>query len=116
MRCTMKWRMRTCLRSGACAFHRRAGDRLESAHGKEVATIAAELAMRFEQGRDHRRALPYLAQAARNAIERSTYSEARGHLDRGRSLLDALPEGRAANARTRAFDSPGPRARRRFWK
>src|SRR5262249_45059897 len=50
----------------AC-LHQRIGSRLESAYGKRAATIAAELAMRFDQGCDPRRAVTYLEQAARNA-------------------------------------------------
>jgi len=75
-------------------LHRAVGERLESAYGKGVATLAAELAMHFEQGRAPRKAVAYLTQAARNALERSAYSEARRHLERGQKLLDALPQGR----------------------
>jgi DNA-binding winged helix-turn-helix (wHTH) protein/predicted ATPase len=75
-------------------LHRAVGDRLESAYRKRVATVAAELAMHFEQGRAPRRAVAYLEQAARNALDRSAYSEARRHIEHGRKLLNALPEGR----------------------
>jgi DNA-binding winged helix-turn-helix (wHTH) protein/predicted ATPase len=75
-------------------LHRRAGDRLEGAYGKRAATVAAELAVHFEHGRDPSRAVSYLEQAARNALDRSAYSEARRHLERGQKVLEALPEGR----------------------
>jgi predicted ATPase len=76
------------------SLHRTIGDRLEKAYGKRALTIATELAMHFEQARDLRRAVAYLVRAARNALERSAYSEARGHLERGQEILKALPEGR----------------------
>ena len=75
-------------------LHRQIGGRLEKAYGKRAATIAAELAMRFDRGRDPQRATLYLEQAARNAIQRSAYSEAGRHLTRGQELLEAIPEGR----------------------
>ena len=75
-------------------LHQRIGSRMESAYGKRVSTIAAELAMHFDQGRDPRRAVSYLEQAARNALQRSAYLEAGQHLTRGQEILEALPEGR----------------------
>lgn len=75
-------------------LHRAVGDRLERAYRKRLAAVAAELAMHFEQGRDSRRALSHLLQAARNALERSAYSEASRHLQRAQIVLAALPEGR----------------------
>jgi predicted ATPase len=74
-------------------LHRAVGDRLQRAWGDEAAHIAAELAMHFEEGHDPDRALYYLAQAARNAVDRSAYAEARTHLERGQNLLQALPQG-----------------------
>jgi len=75
-------------------LHRYVGERLEKAYGKRMGVIAAELAMHFEHGRDPHRAIQYLVEAARNAMERSAYPEVLGHLERGRKLLEALPEGR----------------------
>jgi DNA-binding winged helix-turn-helix (wHTH) protein len=80
-------------------LHLQIGERLEAAYGKRAAPVAAELAMHFEQGRDARRAVPYLEQAARNALQRSAYSEAHRHLERGQTLLEALPEGRQRRRR-----------------
>lgn len=76
------------------SLHQRIGTRLESAYGKRAAAIAAELAMHFDQGRDPQRAVLYLEQAARNALQRSAYSEAGRHLTRGQEILEAVPEGR----------------------
>ena len=75
-------------------LHLAVAERLESAFGKRAATIASELAMHFEEGRAPRRAVGYLEQAARRALERSAYTEARRHLERAEKLLDVLPEGR----------------------
>src|SRR5262245_44481986 len=73
--------------------HRQIGARLEKAYGKRAATIAAELAMHFDRGRDPQTAALYLEQAARNALQRSAYSEACRHLTRGREILETIPEG-----------------------
>jgi hypothetical protein len=48
----------------------------------------------FRAGARPFRAVSYLEQAARNALDRSAYSEARRHIERGQELLQALPEGR----------------------
>ena len=78
-----------------CArLHRCIGECLESAYGRRAATMATELAMHFEYGREFQKAVLYLEGAARGAIERSAYSEARRHLTRGLELLPMLPEGR----------------------
>jgi predicted ATPase/DNA-binding winged helix-turn-helix (wHTH) protein len=75
-------------------LHRQIGNRLEKAYGKRAAAIAAELAMHFDRGRDPQTAALYLEQAARNALQRSAYSEAGRHLIRGQEILEAIPEGR----------------------
>jgi len=75
-------------------FHQQIGLRLESAYGKRSASIAAELAMHFAEGRDPERAMSYLEQAARNALQRSAYSEAGRHVTRAQEIIEALPEGR----------------------
>ena len=91
-------------------LHQRIGSRLENAYGKQAAAIAAELAMHFDHGRNPQRAVLYLEQAARNALQRSAYSEAGRHLVRGQELLEALPEGRgAARFRTRIVAASRPR-------
>jgi DNA-binding winged helix-turn-helix (wHTH) protein/predicted ATPase len=81
--------------SQRASLHQRIGNCLESAYRKRATTIAAELAVHFDEGRDLRKAVSYLEQAARNAVQRSAYYEAGRHLNRGRELLEALPEGRA---------------------
>jgi DNA-binding winged helix-turn-helix (wHTH) protein/predicted ATPase len=75
-------------------LHRRVGNRLEEAYRERLAPVAAELAMHFRYGRDPSRALFHLLQAARNALDRSAYAEARQHLQSAQEVLPALPEGR----------------------
>lgn len=82
-------------------LHRAIGEREERAYGGRAGEIAAELAMHFEQARVFDRAIPYLQQAAHNALQRCAYQEAITHLSRGLSLLnkqdtpDATPDRQA---------------------
>lgn len=73
-------------------WHRRIGERKEGAYGERTGEIAAELAVHFEQGQDYRRAVHYLEQAARNALQRSANREAVDHLTNGLELLKTLPD------------------------
>jgi predicted ATPase/DNA-binding winged helix-turn-helix (wHTH) protein len=84
---------------GRSRAHRAVGLRLEAAYRKRAASIAAELAMHFEEGGDLPRALSYRAQAARNALDRSAYAEARRHLEQAQKLVASVPEGRARDRR-----------------
>jgi predicted ATPase len=72
--------------------HRRIGTRLEAGYGTQAGAIAAELAVHFEAGRDARRAVQYLGQAAERALSRHAYQEAIRHLIRGLALLQTLPD------------------------
>jgi predicted ATPase len=72
--------------------HRAIGTRLEAGYGAQAAERAAELALHFEHGRDHRRAVQYLRQAAEQALRRYAYQEASSHLRRGLTLLQSLPD------------------------
>ena len=73
-------------------LHRQIGLREEAAYGEHASGIAAELARHFEQGQDDRRAVHYLAQAARRALRHSAAREAIGYLTRGLTALARLPE------------------------
>jgi len=73
-------------------LHRQIGMRVETGYGLWAGEIAAELAMHFEQGRDARRAVTYLRQAADNALRRYANREAIDHLTRGLAVLNTLPE------------------------
>jgi len=73
-------------------FHLRIGERLEQAYGSRTREIAAELALHFEQGRDYRRTVQYLQQAAQNALQRSANKEAITHLTKGLELVTTFPQ------------------------
>jgi predicted ATPase/DNA-binding winged helix-turn-helix (wHTH) protein len=73
-------------------LHRRIGETLEAGYGVRAGDIAAELAMHFERGRDARRAVTYLQQAADNALRRYANREAIEHLTKGLALIHTLPE------------------------
>jgi predicted ATPase/DNA-binding winged helix-turn-helix (wHTH) protein len=72
-------------------LHRRIGEGLEAGYGVQAGDIAAELAMHFERGRDARRAVSYLRQAADTAVRRYANAEAAHHLAKGLALLQTLP-------------------------
>jgi predicted ATPase len=71
--------------------HRRIGTRLEVGYGARTAEIAAALAIHFERGRDYRRAVLYLQQAAENAAQRHASHEVITLLTKGLELLATLP-------------------------
>lgn len=73
-------------------LHRRIGERLEEMYGNRARELAAELAVHFEQGRDYRRAMQYLQQAAQNALQRSANRETIQHLTKALELLKTLPD------------------------
>jgi DNA-binding winged helix-turn-helix (wHTH) protein/predicted ATPase len=75
-------------------LHREIGTREERAYGERSAEIAAALAMHFDQGRDVKRAVVYLQQAAEIARRRSAYQEARLHFERALALVERQPVGR----------------------
>ncbi len=66
--------------------------RLESAYEAKASQVAAELAMHFEQARTPSKALVHLAQAARNAMDRSAYREAHRHITSAVSMLNAVTD------------------------
>jgi predicted ATPase len=72
-------------------LHLRIGEWKETAYGTQARTIAAELAMHFERGRDFRRAIHYLRQAGENATRRSAHREAVYLFTKGIELLQMLP-------------------------
>ena len=55
--------------------------------------MAAELAVHFEQGRDPRRAVSHLEQAARNALHRSAYPKRSGNSLARSSFIEPCPDG-----------------------
>ena len=77
--------------AGLRRLHRRIGDCKEHSYGERGLVVAAELAVHFERGGDIARALRYLAEAARQALQRAANREAIGHLQRALQLLASLP-------------------------
>src|SRR5262245_23276859 len=73
-------------------LHRRIGEIEESAYGARVQEHAAELALHFERGHDHRRALRHLELAARNAVAKHAHHEAAALLGRSLDILPHLPD------------------------
>src|SRR5215831_3572006 len=72
-------------------LHRQIGEREEAAYGERAREIATELAVHFERGRDHRKAIHYLQHAGENAVRRSANQEAITLLTKGLELLKVLP-------------------------
>lgn len=73
-------------------LHRRIGGQLEALYGERAREIAAELAMHFERGAEHKQAAQYLQRAADNAIRRFAYQEAVTLSRRGLEVLLKLPD------------------------
>jgi DNA-binding winged helix-turn-helix (wHTH) protein/predicted ATPase len=75
-------------------LHRSVGEWLEGRFGGRLGELAPALAMHFEQGRDHRRAVRYCRIASETAQQRFATSEAIRLATHGLTLLDKTwPEG-----------------------
>ncbi|MDH3601006.1 MAG: hypothetical protein OEU26_15395 [Candidatus Tectomicrobia bacterium] len=73
-------------------LHQQIGIRIEAGYSPQTREVAAELAYHFRQGRDGRRAVAYLRQAAENAIRRHAHQEAIDHLTSALETVATLPE------------------------
>ncbi len=73
-------------------LHLLAGGRLESAFAGVAPSIAAELAVHFEQGRDPGKAVFYLELAGRNAVHRSAFTEALRLVAHALDLVETLSD------------------------
>jgi len=73
-------------------LHQRIGEYKEAGRGDRAGATAAELAVHFEQARDHRRASRYLALAADNAVHRHANRMAVEYLSRALALVQHGPE------------------------
>jgi len=81
--------LRETLSPGRCAeLHRTVGLRLEAAFGAQASTIAGELALHFDEGRDFRRAICFHELAARNNLVRCAHESAQRHFTRALALLE----------------------------
>jgi len=72
-------------------LHQRIGEYLASAYEAGAGDIAAQLAVHFAQGRDHRRTVQYLRRAAENAAQRYANREAIEYLMQALGLVAKLP-------------------------
>ncbi len=72
-------------------LHYRIGEHKELVYGSRAGEIAAELAIHFERGRDYRRAVQYLRQAAENALRSFANRQAIDHLTLAIELLNRIP-------------------------
>ncbi len=73
-------------------LHRQVGLRKKAGYGEQAQLIAVELADHFVRAQVAEEALPYLRQAAQNAMYRSAYREAMQHLTLGFEVLQTLAE------------------------
>ena len=72
-------------------WQQRIGVAQERAYASQLGSIAAELAMRFEAGRDADRSVRYCRLAAAGALARGAYQEGIDHLRRALAALPRLP-------------------------
>jgi tetratricopeptide (TPR) repeat protein len=73
-------------------LHRQAGEQLVRHYGKRAPTIATQLALHFERGRDFTRAVRFLIHAGDNATTLYGNAEAADHYTRALSLVEKLPD------------------------
>ena len=78
--------------SRRAALHERIGSCLEGAYAGRTAEISGELAAHFQGGRDGRRALVYLEQAAGRAYDRHAYRDVGACLEPAFHLLENQPD------------------------
>jgi DNA-binding winged helix-turn-helix (wHTH) protein/tetratricopeptide (TPR) repeat protein len=84
-----------------CArYHRNIGERLSAAYGNDSREVAAQLALHFEQARDHVKAISSLRLAADHMVRRWAFGEALGYVKRALQLTDRLPLPAQAGTRT----------------
>jgi len=79
-------------RSRRVLLHHRVGTWLEETAGAQARQRAVELAVHFEEGQEHRRAIHYRQQAGEMALQRSALQEAIDHFTTALTLLEALPQ------------------------
>src|SRR5262245_19329763 len=88
-------------------LHQLIGERGEEVYGERAGEVAAELAMHFEQGRDYRRAVKHLRQAAQNHFLRYANREAIAYLSHALELVEHWPEAERAEARIPTLEQSG---------
>jgi predicted ATPase len=74
-------------------LHEQVGTALEELHGdEEIPAVALELARHFQEAEITDKAIGYLHQAGKRAVQLSAYEEGIVHLTRGLALLAGLPD------------------------
>jgi DNA-binding winged helix-turn-helix (wHTH) protein len=73
-------------------LHSCIGRRKETAYADQTQVIAAELAVHFEHAQETHQAVLYRHKAAETALQRSAYTEAIAHLNRGLVLVRTVPD------------------------
>jgi len=73
-------------------WHQQIGLRTETGYGERASEVAAELAVHFERGRDHARAVHFLQRAGENVLGRGAHIEAIALLSHAIETLRAWPD------------------------
>jgi len=77
------------------ALHRRVGEALEALYAKSLDDHIGDLAHHYSRSDSPPKAIDYLWRAANQASQRSLYSDTLSYVNRGLSLLGAMPKGEA---------------------
>ena len=77
-------------------LHRAVGERLATLFGPEALALAPQLAMHFEEAREHERAIQYLMATAANAARRFAVRDSLDVLQRAKTLVPRLAADRRA--------------------
>ena len=88
--------------AGRVRLHRRVGERLQKAWGRDSRNVAATLAGHFERGRDFNKAAKYRRVAGERALGKHAYHEAARHLQ---AALDAFDQDRSRPAGSEPEDA-----------
>jgi tetratricopeptide (TPR) repeat protein len=80
-------------------LHLRTGEQLARHYAEETPRVAGALAAHFERGRDYRRAMEFLVQAADVATDRYAAAAAEEHFSHALALGERLPPNERARAR-----------------
>ena len=78
-------------------WHRRIAERLEAAHGDSSETVAAELAIHFDEAQEIDKAIRHYCVAGERAMRRFGRADALAHFSRARVLVARLPPSQEAD-------------------
>ena len=79
-------------------LHERVGATLESLYGEQLDDYVGELARHYNSSDNANKAVEYLSRAGSQAMQRSAFAEAQGHLQQGLERIKVLPESRGRDA------------------